>query len=400
MVLTGVEAFSNKKQSPIVSSSRRKAMKDEDADLVVVVGKIIVDDYYREEFKQERFDESSKSVTIGGGGPQAAWGAAAALAILKNESFPFTQGQTTRFPPRQPVAFVGPIGEFGEAERTALNAAIGMAIETIQLVEEPSLLTPKIQLWHDEKQDVHWKPLNNSWGANGADELWKNRPSSQDIISLFASSRRVCKNLHLILEMGEVAAGGGKDSMLLEDPELLHLAQYIAIEPVAFPEEDEDTGVTSIPIRDVISCKERLTKHLPDLDMIVPDSHLAEALTGAGFWKQNFDKNEFEVVARYGPEGSRIFSNYDDYVKIPAASLESKNGKPINPTGAGNAFSAALSTCRSKGLTLYKSTCIATAIGAVVCEYEHLPPWTYNILDRIRRATSEVTELTKDNSKS
>ena len=46
------------------------------------------------------------------------------------------------------------------------------------------------------------------------------------------------------------------------------------------------------------------------------------------------------------------------------------------------------------------ATCIATAIGAVVCEYEHLPPWTYNILDRIRRATSEVTELTKNNSKS
>jgi len=31
-----------------------------------------------------------------------------------------------------------------------------------------------------------------------------------------------------------------------------------------------------------------------------------------------------------------------------------------------------------------EAACLATAIGAVVCEYDHLPPWNYEVLERIR----------------
>ena len=143
--------------------------------------------------------------------------------------------------------------------------------------------------------------------------------------------------------------------------------------------------------------------------MIVPDSHLSEALEAIGYWNdlQRGDSEinitttspELDVVARYGPEGSRIVvSNTSRCMNIPAAALETPNGQPKNPTGAGNAYSAALSTCRAKGLTLYESACIATAIGAVLCEYEHMPPWNWQVLSRIHRAAVQVQEMTTASS--
>ena len=67
----------------------------------------------------------------------------------------------------------------------------------------------------------------------------------------------------------------------------------------------------------------------------------------------------------------------------------------MNPTGAGNACSVALSTCMSKVLSIYESACIATAIGGAVCEHDHSSPLTWNFIERTRRGASEVLEKSK-----
>ena len=33
---------------------------------------------------------------------------------------------------------------------------------------------------------------------------------------------------------------------------------------------------------------------------------------------------------------------------------------------------------------------LASAVGAVVCEYEHLPDWSWDVLERIADAAKEV----------
>jgi hypothetical protein len=37
-----------------------------------------------------------------------------------------------------------------------------------------------------------------------------------------------------------------------------------------------------------------------------------------------------------------------------------------------------------------EAACIANAVGAVVCEYENLPPWTWEVLDRVVEAACDV----------
>lgn len=379
-------------------------------DFVVVVGKIIIDDYcYESPIDSSSTKEASSSLTIGGGGPQAAWGAAAALAVL--ETFQDDTHNLERkelrntFPPKQPVAFFGPIG--GNAHQqveSELEATIGSAIASIHLIREPNLQTPTIQLWHDENQDIQWRPLHDSWGSNGADSLWRNRPNADDILlAMEYENKTSISNFHLIMEVGENAAGGGEDSLMMSNDQLMEKVSFLSIEPVAFPEETAD-GNVAINQRDVASSEQRLGSHLSRMNLIVPDSHLLQALQASGFWKST--SPPLEVVGRYGPEGSRIY--YDNngsstfsstFTRIPAAKLITADSKPINPTGAGNAYSAALSTCRSKGLSLCESACIATAIGAVVCEYEHLPEWNWDVIDRIRTGTMEVYEVVQGGMK-
>lgn len=372
---------------------------------VVVVGKIIIDEYREpstsDEVTNRRNSQVQNKITVGGGGPQAAWGAAAALAVLQsfqddddNDSKQ-TKTKDKHPPPQQRVAFFGPVGGDGKQEQEALEKLLGPAVERISLIAESSLQTPRIQLWHNEKQEIQWKPLNNSWGLNGADSLWKNRPSAQDILSQISITATI-DNLHVILEMGEEAAGGGQDSLFLMEEALLQQVQHVGIEPVAFPKETNNGGSVMNP-KDVASADERLYNILPIMNVVVPDSHLVEALEESSFWKTTVDY-PLDIVGRYGPEGSRILKSFPndssvaEYISIPAATLQTPDRKPVNPTGAGNAYSAALSTCRSQGLTIFESACIATAIGAVVCEYEHLPPWNSKVIDRIKQASLEVLE--------
>ena len=153
--------------------------------------------------------EEKKKITIGGGGPQAAWGAAAALAVMErmetssaseiiqgrndnetivsNETMNTSYDRIPSIPLKQKVVFLGPVGNANGLVpdiQKGLDDILGPAVELIELVVEPSLQTPTIQLWHDEQQDIQWKPLNDSWGAKGADALWRNRPRVEDILQI------------------------------------------------------------------------------------------------------------------------------------------------------------------------------------------------------------------------
>ena len=48
-------------------------------------------------------------------------------------------------------------------------------------------------------------------------------------------------SLHIIMEGGATAAAGGYDSLLLSDKTLMEKVCHIGIEPVAFPEQENDT---------------------------------------------------------------------------------------------------------------------------------------------------------------
>jgi hypothetical protein len=375
----------------VKASSAFQFQHNKNNDLVVVIGKIIIDDY-RKPSSASPLGYSNKR-TVGGGGPQAAWGSSAALAVLDTFQ-PHPQDTSTTYPSKQRVAFFGPVGAFGKEEQESLAEILEPVVECVKLIEEPSLKTPTIQLWHDDQQEIKWKPLNDSWGENGADSLWRNRPSAEDVLSI--THEEVIGNLHLIMEVGFSAPASGDDSLLLIDETLLNQVRHVGIEPVAFPEESVD-GDLAISPQDVRSIQQHLSDTRKKMDIIIPDLHLVRSLEGTGFWKAR--SPPLDVVARYGPRGSRIYSdltkNEKQFLSIPAATLETPDKKPVNPTGAGNAYSAALSTCRSKGLSLSESACIASAVGAVVCEYEHLPPWNWEIIDRLRRGALEVLECTR-----
>ena len=377
---------------------------------VVVVGKVIIDDY-----RTPAQDVGQGKISVGGGGPQAAWGAAAALAVIDlydsgiessdyDSSVNVTKGSSALSdlpPPRQqPVIFLGPIGgDWSTTEQESIESILSPAIQSINLISESSLQTPRIQLWHNSNQEIQWQSLNDSWGKKGADSLWRNRPSAQDIFNAVKTAndgngfhhdnRFIIDNLHMILEVGATAAGGGQDSELLLDERLLRQVKHVGIEPIAFPEEE--TGIVSMD--DSISCRNRLLQY-PKVDLVAPDKHLLEAVDIDSFW------NKFDVAARYGPQGSRIWKkgsntneeSRNDVITVPVASLKTVDGEPVNPTGAGNAFSAAISTCRAKGMTMVESACIATAIGAVFCEYEHVPPWTWETIHRIKQGVDQVTK--------
>jgi hypothetical protein len=36
------------------------------------------------------------------------------------------------------------------------------------------------------------------------------------------------------------------------------------------------------------------------------------------------------------------------------------------------------------------ATCIALAVGTVLCEYNHIPPWTRIVVSRLQTATNEL----------
>ena len=425
-------------QSPSRRDSGWRAFHNDDLEDAsnyhcTVVGKIILDDYR----PPGRTVSDTSQLTVGGGGPQAAWGAAAACALLRyyvddDRVIRMTEESSADFstpPPPQPVSFWGPVGAWSDRENAALEEFLRPCVQEIHLLTEPSLQTPTIQLWHDDHQDIQWTPLHNSWGSEGADALWRNRPSADDLLAqqqeeehdeTTNTTGRRHDHLHMILEMGATAAGGGQDGALLLDPRIARHFAHMSLEPIAFPSSESG----SISPEDTESCRQRLSRiqeqASPKNILIVPDQYLYEAVleapaiaAGAGttdklsssststssFW------DSFDVAARYGPQGSLVApattnsdnscDNEDAHLhsypfQIPVASLQTPDGQAVNPTGAGNAYSAAVAVCRAHGWDLVSSACVASAVGAAVCEYDHLPPWTWKTLQRIRQGACEI----------
>lgn len=371
---------------------------------VVVVGKVIIDEY------GDPAESEAPALSIGGGGPQAAFGAAAALAV--RDCFDANGNRKVEFedlesllPPCMPVAFLGAVGnDWSDEDTEALRSLIGPALDTPPvLVQSDDHITPRIRLWHDESQNIQWFAVNDSFGPSGADGLWRNRPSANDILAVLDKrSDDIDENsasaaLHMIVEAGEGAAGGGLDSEPLRNSQLLERISFVGVEPIAFINEAEG----KVAATDAASCV-RLMESLPRLDVLCPDNDLQSSLQDIGH-----DRGTYHIVTRNGPRGSILYESGrgdDDKShmmgkRVPAATLATSDGQPVNPTGAGNAYSGALSALLGTGSDLLEAATIATGVGAAVCEFKNLPPYSWETLERIRDASDEVREKLKATKK-
>jgi hypothetical protein len=155
---------------------------------------------------------------------------------------------------------------------------------------------------------------------------------------------------------------------------------FLGAEPVAFAESGSDR----VSPEDAACIVSRLSGLSPVLRLVSPDNQIYEAIPPS-FW------NRYDVGIRKGPLGSTIVEE-GRLATVPAATLVTPNGAPVNPTGAGNAYAGAMTALRSRGVSLLDAACIASAVGAVFCEYSHVPPWSSSVLSRVRQATAEVKE--------
>jgi hypothetical protein len=350
---------------------------------LVVVGKIIIDEYGK---------TSPGIVSIGGGGPQAAFGAAAALAAVSEWNIKQSHGESNSnpLPPKQPITFVGPVGkDWTNDDTEALNSMLGSAMD-LKLVSSKEHITPRIQLWHDDKQCIQWRALHGSFGPKGADGLWANRPGAQDILSILTqlnqddyqkdhdNDKNASFGCHVIVEGSHQGPAKGLDVAFLHDSKLRSGFAFVGAEPVAFC--DPDTG--RLVLEDAQAICDRLETIRPDF--VCPDDEMYQSIPSE-FW------HNLNVAVRKGPRGSVVLPQHTEQpLVIPAATLATPDHKPVNPTGAGNSYSGALSALRHRGLAWLDAACIASAVGAVVCEYPHIPPWNANVITRIREGAKEI----------
>ncbi len=395
---------------------------------VVIVGKIIIDKYGDPSTTKESDDDGV--ITVGGGGPQAAWASAAALAVRKyllpthlldtndterseadststngNDSYARKRKRntyTSHIPPKQPVTFVAPIGtkNWSDSSHAALDEILLRVLDNPPiLVRSDEHITPTINIWHDENELVHWMPIDGSFGEEGANGLWKVPTAPIILQSINGFPGDII--LHCILESGCKPTGEGLDACFLFDPILMKRTAVVGIEPIVFPDEEsglvsEENGkavfdlINSVEASMHSSCEESN----PDkLLIITPDGPCYDATFLRSLQSIEISSEmqrkqvRTEIVIRNGANGS-----FTEDVVIPCASLRTAGGIPVNPTGAGNAYSAAFVTCRAHGDTILDSAALATAVGAAVCEYDHLPPWTWEVLERIAEAACEVKQ--------
>jgi len=304
---------------------------------------------------------------------------------------------------------------------------------------EDGYFTPRIRFWHDRDQVVHWYAINDSFGPKGADGLWRNRPSAGDLTAILEER---CKSsgcvpsdeegggggfvLHVVAEAGEASAGGGMDCLPLVADEGLLLDRrlsFVGIEPVANVETLGEgdaavaAGLLAASCEGISKASQQSSAALVGTSVFwCPDRALDGAIRKHGLYERVGNGNtglSWTVSVRDGPGGSRVMrqgSSSCDFdgggaVAIPAATLATEDGKPVNPTGAGNAYSAAVTALVGNGVSLETAACIATGVGAVVCEHEGLPNadggdgkgWSA-VLDRIREAALEVESLSKPQS--
>ena len=395
------------------------------------------------------------TTTIGGGGPQAAWGACASLAArdafrrrkdggLLSPSPPRrdcdddddNDDEASTTPPRQDVTFLAPVGL--ENWTPSMTESLGFMLPMLRtppiLVTSDDHVTPTIRIWHDEYENFTWDPVDDSFGMGGADGLWRVGPSARDILDAVDGSRARCDGdgeddmivLHAILEAGACSAGGGMDASPFFDAHLMRRVVVASVEPIAFPDVDDAGAVSHEDARAMYSLVDGIEASLTasssyetktngggrrrKLLIISPDRPCHDALVscraGAGHSRRpplgdderddddddgapRRGRTPIEYAIRDGARGSVV----SDGVSIPSASpLATPDGMPVDPTGAGNAYAGAYAACRGTGSTVEEAACLASAVGAVVCEYENLPPWTWGVLGRVVEAACEVRE--------
>ena len=414
---------------------------------VVIIGKVILDKYGDPQLLQSN-DDDSNEVTIGGGGPQAAFGACASLAVRdlllaccededENKETWQTKKPTQRMnndddpPPKQRVTFLAPIGlkNWTPDMTNSLNALLPMLQSPPILATSTTHITPTIHIWHDENEVVNWMPVDGSFGEEGAGGLWCDRPCAQDVLDAIEGCCQYDDDdddnamniaLHSILEAGSSATNKGLDAMPFYNVTLMNRISVAGIEPIVFPNEDtglvsEEDGAGVISLLERVEdsllaasslCKEDEKKKKKML-IVSPDRACYEGLISNTneFVVQRCKEEEeeaaspkVEFVIRDGANGSFFINdnNNKEAILIPSATLNTPDGiTPLNPTGAGNAYSGAYFACRATGSSAIEAACIANAVGAAVCEYENLPPWTWGVLQRVAEAACEVRSKVK-----
>lgn len=377
---------------------------------VFVMGKIIIDEYGSpEEIGRENITET----TVGGGGPQAAWGAAAALSVLRRSSTP------------QSVTFMGPVGsiDWTEREEKSLHSTLYNVLDApYTLFKHPEYVTPRIRLWHDEQEQIQWYPLNDSFGEkSGAKALWSSTPTFKDFKdsilkyqSFFKMNNEKleekgcsCSVIHVIMEAGHDSPSQDWETELLlklssymseqDDSWLMSKRFILSLEPVVFP--DPATGKICKEdaqhfYQQILKISTSFSKLSNGSICISPDYQLYQSLHEFGLWHR-FPSSIHSWAIRNGSEGSEIhFHSGDQKVrqKIKAATLQTADGKPVDPTGAGNAFASAYAASLGSGKNPIDAACVATGVGAVFCEHKHMPPYTENVLERIREVSSSIQE--------
>lgn len=388
--------------SPSYRSSTRSSYWNREDTHIIVVGKIILD-VYGDPTIRDGVDDPK--VTIGGGGPQAAWGACAALAardLMRRRVSEIDESMVdavSSSPPKQSVTFMAPIGlrNWIPSMTNELQYILPMLHSNPILLASECHITPTIQIWHDSSEVVRWMPVNGSFGEEGAGGLWKDRPNAEDILNVITSLGRESVAFHAILESGHNATGDGLDALPFFSPSLMKRVSVASIEPIVFP--DNIGVISSEDISKVSSLIERIEaslvassemEHCSKLLIVSPDRPCYSALVSFSSeyanGKEMICAQGIEFAVRDGSNGSQV-----NGLAVPPASLKTVDGKPLNPTGAGNAYSGAYVACRSTGSSVEEAASLANAVGAVVCEYENLPSWTWQVLDRIVEAAIEVS---------
>jgi len=369
----------------------------------LIVGKIILDKYGPPDRQTD-----DDGVTIGGGGPQSAWGAAASLVVRdylsRNERKKINNDDERDFllsNPKHQITFLAPVGtkNWTPSMTEQLSQLLPPMVNVV-LVPSADHITPTINIWHDENENVRWMPVDGSFDDIGADGLWQNRPSAQDILSAIQDTDDDDIILHAIIESGSKPTGKGLDALPFFDDKLMSKVSTAGVEPIVFADEvsgkvtEEDSQAVTTTIRKILQSFVRARacdkeKDGNSLFVVTPDRPCYEGMISHTNLtmdeSENTENNEFEMIIRDG--GNGCFTNE---MKMPAATLRTIDKAPVNPTGAGNAFSAAYVVCRGTGSSMNEAASIATAVGAVVCEYEHLPMWSLEVVERIAEAACEV----------
>jgi len=392
---------------PGISRLAENRLRLEAEQKIAIVGKIILDKYGPPD------DQNDGVTTIGGGGPQAAWGASASLVVReylraaeKGEEFDKESILLSSSNKQHQVTFLGPIGLKNWTPQMTEQLSQLLPMVEVVLISSDDHITPTINIWHDENENVKWVPVNGSFETVGADGLWQNRPSAQDILD--AVVRHDCDGcdiiLHAIIESGSKPTGQGLDALPFFDDMLMSRVSVAGIEPIVFPDEAsgkvtcEDSHAVSSTlnkIRQSFMCARGSDREEENdgntLFVITPDRPCYEGMAShtnfVSISEGNNGNESFDMIIRDG--GNGCFTNA---WKMQAATLRTIDGTPVNPTGAGNAFSAAYVVCRGSGSSPQEAASIATAVGAAVCEYEHLPPWSFEVIERIAKAVCEVNE--------